>query len=344
MSYLRYHARSVEGRRALHHLADGYRGILWSVIGDLDYMAKTLLLPRSTLASGPCALCKCTGSGATTWMDFRPTATWRTLLWTAHDWRNWPGRSQSPLFQDEGFSPFLISLDWMHCKYLGHDQHTFGSILSLLVRHVMAGNPQENLKQVWNEIQKFYKENNTPVRFRYLNRLSMFERKSPQYPKLRGKAAEVKHLAGALEHCWKKIYNPNLQVNRQIALYLKLNLELEDLLTVNRDELALPPDDAAKFEQTCTAMLLLLTQIAEHFIADRFFNITQKAHFLQHISLLSRFLSPRLTWCFMGEDMQKRMSGLAKSCVNGQRPGQTIGKMFNRYRLALQLQFEAHKD
>ena len=306
LGQLRYPKRSVDGQRALQPLANGYRAILWSIIGDLDYFTKVLGLPRSTLATGPCALCRCTGSGVNTWMDFRECAPWRLLQWTAHEWRNWDNRSQSPLFQFEGFSPFLISLDWMHCKYLGHDQQVYGSILSLLCRRVMPGDAVSNVKQLWNEIQAFYKDNNVPVRFRYLNRLSMFERKSPQYPKLRGKAAEVKYLAGALLCIWKKFHNPCFLVHRQIALYLKLNLEVEDLLTINKKELALPPDDAVKFEKTCTAMLLVLTQIAEHFIEDRFFNITQKAHFLQHISILSRFLSPRLTWCFMGEDMQKK--------------------------------------
>jgi len=118
-----------------------------------------------------------------------------------------------------------------------------------------------------------------------------------------------------------------------------LNVEVEEMLITYREELSLPLLEAKQFEDAFTAMLLLLTSIAEHFLVDRLFNITQKAHFLQHCSILSRFLNPRLTWCFQGEDMQKRMSGLAKACVNGQRPGQTIAKMISRYRLALHLEF-----
>ena len=114
-------------------------------------------------------------------------------------------------------------------------------------------------------------------------------------------------------------------------------LKLKEMLITYREELSLPLLEAKQFEDAFTAMLLLLTSIAEHFLVDRLFNITQKAHFLQHCSILSRFLNPRLTWCFQGEDMQKRMSGLAKACVNGQRPGQTIAKMISRYRLALHL-------
>ena len=58
---------------------------------------------------------------------------------------------------------------------------------------------------IWQDIVQFYKTHNTPVRFKYLNRLSMFEKKSSKYPKLRGKAAEIKYLAEPLLHVWKNI-------------------------------------------------------------------------------------------------------------------------------------------
>ena len=333
----------MEGKRALTPLAGGYRGALWSLLGDLDYLAKILALPKSTLEKGPCCLCRCRGKGPNTWMDFRDSAPWRDLQWSAVAWRAWPDRSPCPLFKEPGFSPWVIALDWMHCKYLGHDQLCYGSVLSLLTKHILPGDPSENIRQIWNDICYFYKEQSVPCRFRYLNRVSMFERKSPQYPKLRGKAAEIKYLCGPLLSVWQKYMNRRLKVHREIELYLTMNRDLEEILIVNRQDLALPEEDAKKFQHLCTGMLLLLSNIAEHFIADKLFNLTQKSHFMQHISLLARFLSPRLTWCFMGEDMQRRISTLAKACVNGQRPGQTIGKMMVRYRIALHLQFLKHE-
>ena len=264
-------------------------------------------------------------------------------MWTTSAWKAWPDHSPSPLFTLEGFSPLNICLDWMHAKYLGHDMFVYGSILSLLVRHLLPHeDPAANLKQVWSDIKWFYNEHKAPSQFRYLNRLSMFERQNGQRPKLRGKAAEVKYLANPLRYVWNKYANENLLVHRQISLYLKLNSELEELLIIHRHEMALPRADADTFEYKCTAMMLLLSSIAEHFLTQRLFNMTQKAHFIQHISMLAKHLNPRLTWCFMGEDMQKRMSGLAKTCVNGQRPGQTIGKMMLRYRVGLHLQFLQH--
>ena len=188
---------------------------------------------------------------------------------------------------------------------------------------------------------EFYKVHNTPVRFKYWNRLSMFEKKS-KYPKLRGKAAEIKYLAEPLLHVWQKYYRSQLGVHRDILLYLKLNAQVEEQLIANKELTSFPDEQAAMFENGVTSMLLLLTRIAEHFLDEKLFNITQKAHFMQHTALLVKHLNPRLLWCFMGEDMQQRMSSLAKACVKGQRPGQTIFKMFARYRLALHLRFQEH--
>ena len=275
------------------------------------------------------------------WTDFRSTAPWRDVQWKADEWRAWPERSKSTLFQMQNFTPWLLAMDYMHCKYLGHDMLVYGSILSLLVNHVMPdADPTRNLASIWASIQQFYKEHHVACRYKYLNKLSMFERKPPAYPKLRGKAAEIKYLAGPMLNLWQAWHKPQFAVHRDILLYLKLNLQLEDLLAVHRDASALPALDAQLFEEAMTSMLLVLTRVADHFIAEKLFNITQKAHFMQHISMLSKFINPRLLWCFMGEDMQKRMSSLAKTCVKGQRPGQTIHKMFARYRLGLHLRFQ----
>ena len=102
-------------------LAGGFCATLWGIMGDLDYFTKALLLPRSTQEKGPCSLRRCRGKGAFTWSDFRRQAPWRQVQWTAQAWRNWPDRSPSILFTLENFSPWLIAMDLMHVKYLGHE-------------------------------------------------------------------------------------------------------------------------------------------------------------------------------------------------------------------------------
>ena len=53
-----------------------------------------------------------------------------------------------------------------------------------------------------------------PVRFRYLNKLSMFVRQSG-FPKLRGKAAEIRYLAGPMLEVWSRHMNEAVQLHRR---------------------------------------------------------------------------------------------------------------------------------
>ena len=305
----KYEKDSEKGRLAGTDLAGGYCGVLWGIIGDLDYFCKTLTLPKSTLASGPCCLCKCTGRGANTWCDFSRTAPWRQACWEVNDWRAWSGRSRCPIFNLEWASPWLVGLDWMHNKYLGHDQFVYGSLFKVLVRYLLpSANPLKNLATVWQDILYFYKRWNAPCRFGAIKKLTMFERKSG-WPKLRGKAGEIRHLAGAMHYVWQKHYNQRLEVHRQVELYLRLNMSLEETLTEHKESYALPPAAAAVFEETVTTMLQVLTSVAEHYLEEKLFNLTQKSHFMQHSALLAKYISPRVLWCFQGEDMQKQMSG-----------------------------------
>ena len=86
----------------------------------------------------------------------------------------------------------------MHVKYLGHDQFTYGSVLSLLTKYVLTGDQNANLARVWRNILGFYDTYAVPYQHRYLNKTSIFER---VHPKLRGKARikVVSHQADVLQ-------------------------------------------------------------------------------------------------------------------------------------------------
>ena len=285
------HDRHMAGRP----LAEGWFACLWALIGDLEYLASILSLPSHNNAKNCCALCKAGLTGSNTWSDFRPTAGWRAHQWTYESWRSWPGRSRNQLFTLPGVSALNVHLDWMHSKYLGIDQFTFGSCLALLTcTGMVPGSEQAALDTCWKFIQDFYREHKTKVRFGYLNRLSMFLRQSG-CPKLRGKAAEIKHFVYPLLSLWELYMNSGLKLHRQIRLMLKTNAHLEDLLSLYEQDVAFPPPVADDFEDTCCTMLCLHGQIASHFAEEGtdLFNLTGKAHMVQHISLLARCISPR---------------------------------------------------
>ena len=235
-----------------------------------------------------------------------------------------------------------VAYDYLHCKYLGADQYMYAAVLTRLCYHVLPATPLANIQTVWKAIVEEYKRQNVPVRFRYLNSLRMFIRqKGP--PKLRGKGAEIKYLAGPMAAVWQRFQNNALVMHKEISLMLRLNEFLENILTDHRGNFSLG-DDAARFEEGMQKMLVLQSKVAADLAeaGSPIMSITEKSHFLQHSAMLSKYLSPRMVRAFAGEDQQKRVQTLGKASVKGLGPKTACFKMVTRYRLALHFRFIQH--
>lgn len=335
-----------QASKALQPLAKGYRGLLFALCGDLDYFASLLCTPHYNTKKGPCALCRCDEDGYLTWCNYRTDAPWIISQWTKEDWFAWPQRSSCPIFSIQGGSCHYIAYDYMHCKYLGSDQYQFGSVLKVLTHYQMAQSPEQNLRQLWKDIQDYYRLHQVGARFRYLTKVSMYVRATGA-PKLRGKAAEIKHFIEPLIHVWEKYRNPALLLRQQVSLMLRLNLRMETILEENKDQLSFDDVTFSEFRDVAFGMFAVQSQVARHFMEGdddkNLFSLTSKSHMLLHSVLRSKFLSPRLVWAFQGEDMMQKVQALAKNCVRGNDAAQATIKTARRYRLGLHFVFEEHK-
>ena len=342
MRRARYKRGTPEHAKAKTPLAGGYYGVLWGLIGDLDYFHQILKLPHFLRAKDFCPLCKASQKGEMTWCNFRANAPWRQTCWASHEWRSWSGRSTSSFFSLSYTSCLTVSLDYMHVKYLGCDQYQFGAVLELLTTTILGGSDEENLRTVWAALQTAYTELHTPpqARYRYLTKLSMFIRKG--YSKLRGKAGELRHLGHALTLVFQKFMNPHLQVHREILLMLQANNFMERLLEENRFRYSLSTSDARRFEEACNSMLLLQASVARHFAeaGKQLFDVTSKCHLLQHLAMTAGGVNPRVTWCFSGEDMMQKMQCLAQSSSRGVHVTRVMSKMIRKYRIAMEMEFK----
>lgn len=336
-----YGPDTAEGQKAGTYLANGYFAIIWALMGDLDYLAKTLHLPRST-SHNPCSLCRCTLNGDTSWKFFAPNASWRNCIWKPLDWIGWSDRSKIGLFSIPGISAVTVGLDYMHNKYLGTDQPQFGSVLYMLCYMVLPDSPIQNLLACWDVISKYYVDHNCRNRYGSITKLSMFLRKSGVI-KMRGKAAELKGLGAPLLFLWEKYMNPGLDVHRKVRLLLKLNCKMEAIVDTYSDCFKLPAEIAAEFLDACWVMYELEKELHQHFLDDedcdkKLFSLTSKAHMVMHSAMLSGTISPRLIWCFMGEDFMRKIQKLAESCVRGVKGTNVSQKMTMHYRLALHME------
>lgn len=149
----KYAEFTVDGQRALQPLANGFRGFLFALCGDLEYFNQLIALPNYNKKEGPCAICKTCQEGEMTWLNFKLNAPWISSEWKKQDWLDWPQRSRRPIFSLEGASCHLVAYDYMHCKYLGTDMYQFGSCLKLLTHYILpSASPEENLKILWAAI------------------------------------------------------------------------------------------------------------------------------------------------------------------------------------------------
>ena len=211
----RYEAGTEERQKALKPLANGFFGILFGLSGDLDYYGNVMDLPHYSLKHGCCALCKCNEEGPLSWTNFARNAPWVISHWSRIAWHAWDKKSKCPLFCLPGSFSAMVGLDYMHSKYLGSDQFTYGNCLFLLMSQMMpSGDKETNLQTLWSDIKRWYDANPVPVRFRYLTKLSMFIRASG-FPKLRGKAAEIRWFAGAMKHVWDLYMNPHVALQKR---------------------------------------------------------------------------------------------------------------------------------
>ena len=122
------------------------------------------------------------------------------------------------MLQIEGVSVLSFYPDWMHCKSLGIDKPLLGSTLYALVHYVLLGSVEQNVAQVWGDIERCYKELDTENRYGHM-RQTMFHTRSQ--PKLKGKAGEVKDLGPVMVKIWEKYMNPNLLIHQKILVVLK---------------------------------------------------------------------------------------------------------------------------
>ena len=96
-----------------------------------------------------------------------------------------------------------VQPDLMHVKYLGYQQFWLGSVMWMLVNEILPASPLANLRGIGLYVLRWQRRHNVSAKFPLgaFQKLSIFQRKKG-YPKLRGKGAHVRHLAGALSSLW----------------------------------------------------------------------------------------------------------------------------------------------
>ena len=223
----------------------------------------------------------------------------------------------------------------MHCKCLGTDANLAGGALAFLCTEVLTGNPEDNIALLWEEVQKYYSAHNTKCR---LSTLTWNMVKHRPFYRLSAKAVETRDLLPALVAIldpWKG--NPVVAWFQRLLL---LSTKLDELVFGNPN-MWLSMQERQRFKSGVFEYTQLLSQLAWYFLrlGKPFCNYTIKNHYLLHIRLSASKtgISPRLAFCFQGEDFMSLIKTLTVASGRGVSSAKLIDKVIAKYLRGLDL-------
>ena len=310
-------AGSFQARKAGSPLAGGYFGVLWALKGDLDYFFSCMDMPNPG-CNEPCIFCPADCSVALNWKNMSPTAPWVPLTHDPHSFLQRFSDVNILFLLVPGVTVYTIACDLMHTKYLGCDQYCMGSVLWLLVYRILGGAPKENLARLEHEMKQAFNTAEAGYNHLTLGMICSVASPSNSMPCLKGKAGEIKKFGKVLLHLWE-MHMDHSRTHKEIRLVLRLTVRMNDIIDRNAGRFTLPAADANDFKKTTEQYCMLYSKIAKDYARQGMylFPLTIKFHYMLHIAARSKFINPRLTWCFMGEDFMNHVRTLTAACVVG---------------------------
>ena len=221
----------------------------------------------------------------------------------------------------------------MHTKSQGTDADLLGSVLAYWAKEVLPESPEDNIAFIWSRVQMFYQANRTKCR---LSRLTYNMVKHAPFPRLSAKAVETRDLLPAVEDfCRQWVHeNPDDAVCVHFHRLLLLSTHLDRLVFSNPGYL-FTREAAAEFRDGIFLYNQTLTMLAHHFHtqAQSYCNYTLKNHYLCHWGLLAAksSLSPRLAFCYQGEDFMGVVKTLAVASSRGIDTAKLFDKVVAKY-------------
>ena len=150
----------------------------------------------------------------------------------------------------------------------------------------------------------------------------------------------MKKLVVPLLHAFEKHMDATFKVHRLVRLALKASADIEDILDQNPTEYRLDDDEARNFENACFRYAQCVASLGAHFhpMGIWLFHFTIKQHMLLHCGMMCREVSPRLAWCYSGEDLMAKVKGLVQASCHGSTPQRMVHKVMQKYSVGLSYQ------
>ena len=302
-------------------LAGGWKGILMSVRGDWDFYVSVFRFPHWQCAINMCWLCAASGlhdsellysdcSQSAQWRDTRRThATWLAALRA-------DGAPTPPLFDVVGLRLDAMMIDILHCVDLGVAAHIAANILLELVqKRAWGGSTQDvAIAALMVALKAWYSKQKSTRKVQGSLTLERL-RTNGGWPKLKAKAAQVRHIARfvlemALTH------DAGILHDRRRLAIAQLLVRFYDL--IEQGGMFLDASAIAEIQQIGKDLPMLYSNFAKEAFAAgvRMWKVQPKLNLFQHLCewQVPLGLNPRMYWTYADEDLVGQLIEVASSC------------------------------
>ena len=164
------------------------------------------------------------------------------------------------------------------------------------------------------------------------------------WPKLRGRAAKIKHFSKPLLAVFTRHMDRANQQHREIEMCLRASIKIEANVDMHRGEFKLPSEPAKDFLASAFQFTTCNNSLGKFFHPKhvQLFPSTWKYHYLLHCAIRSKWVNPDLGWCYGGESFLKNIRKLAHASSFGLEAEIIPNRVVSKYATGLTLEF--HKD
>lgn len=326
-------------------LAFGLKGVVWSIQGDHEFFALHLKLPHWA-SKKPCWECNASKEAVPPhlWYKTLEKGKQSFKVLSNQEARDHP-RSAHCIFSGiiPGLTTKMVRGDCLHIIFAkGVLSHLLGGVIHYLCYYngpgVTQAVPAETrLGHLFEALTKEYKKQNAPTRVSNL-RLSMFtDPKTPHasFASLDLKAAETKHFL----HAFLPVAEEVLEKGQAPEKAMLEALDCMSQLIAHFDQ-----SNAFLTEVEWGHAMSLATGFLDRYAylsawalekGRTLFNIVIKHHTFQHLVENSKYLNPRVHWCFASEDFVGKVSILTASVNPGVSSTKLTTKLAPKYRILL---------
>ena len=351
-------ADSVDFKMRGKPLAGRYKFVPWVLKGDMDFAINHFEMPGHWSSGHPCPACPCVREDGSlnSWNNFGPLAVWKGFVFEDMlPYRQhcaFKGKVVHQIHEpldNNGLGMHIKSSykDSLHVVDLGVAMHIGGNVLYLLCYQNLPGSPSDNIAQVWGEVGEIYKARLTTSQFSLLSLNSFCDPRSPHadFPLLKGKGAEIRHVMPILWTIWRKHMKPDTEYDRHVERVLKHICKFYELLEYKNADghypFRLPAEVSTILIKSVDDLLTHYTHLAFVSVsADRKvmrWAVVPKHHYFWHLARESADINTRFTWCYANEDFVGKMAVIGTSTRHGLPAAYRSKAISGKYALGLAL-------